>query len=536
LEQKKDSGEFVYNFFFVLFKRKWSILAVFITTFIGIIFGTYLITPLWKATAKVQVDMNPKQQLSLFKNMTTPAEMSPRVDPANNLIQLLTSRETAEKIVITFHRDEMLRKRKENPEHSRDKIKADLKEILIDSLINFLTRMGVLTPKPENYLADAVKELRKDLEDIKLEEGSGIITVSIWAEDTKLATDMTNTMVSLLIETDLQLTLAPFERLYNFTKKEFVRVENDIRQFEDAIKEYKVKNKIVLLDTQKKALVDRLTGFENDLIQVGSDQNEIEKRINKLNTQLAQQDPERITVKKDMENISSTNLGDNPQLLELKSLLRDRKSKLAALFIDKTLEHPDAKLLQAEIDLFNEELKNEIEKLVRSETKQEKSVHSETMSLNPIFLDLVSKLNDLQLDKHALTAQKSSTIKAIKDAEKEMLSLPEKELHLARLEDQLRIKQKIYNELKNNLDQLNVMRNSPQSDFNLKIIDKAMVYDNVPPDWPKWTLNISAGFLTSFILGVGFAFFLEYWDSSFKSVKELEEILKLPVLGAIPRY
>ncbi len=54
------------------------------------------------------------------------------------------------------------------------------------------------------------------------------------------------------------------------------------------------------------------------------------------------------------------------------------------------------------------------------------------------------------------------------------------------------------------------------------------------PSRPSWPLNITFALLFGSLLGVGVAVLLEYFDTSFRSVTDVETRLKLPVLGVIP--
>ena len=51
---------------------------------------------------------------------------------------------------------------------------------------------------------------------------------------------------------------------------------------------------------------------------------------------------------------------------------------------------------------------------------------------------------------------------------------------------------------------------------------------------PSWPLNLAFAVLFGAILGVGLAVLLEYFDTSFRNVADVETRLKLPVLGVIP--
>lgn len=54
------------------------------------------------------------------------------------------------------------------------------------------------------------------------------------------------------------------------------------------------------------------------------------------------------------------------------------------------------------------------------------------------------------------------------------------------------------------------------------------------PSRPNWPLNLTFAVLFGAILGVGAAVLLEYFDTSFRNVADVETRLKLPVLGVIP--
>jgi succinoglycan biosynthesis transport protein ExoP len=55
------------------------------------------------------------------------------------------------------------------------------------------------------------------------------------------------------------------------------------------------------------------------------------------------------------------------------------------------------------------------------------------------------------------------------------------------------------------------------------------------PVRPNMLLNVCAGILVGLILGVGLAFFIEYLDTSVKTIDDVERALGSPVLGVIPQ-
>jgi len=71
---------------------------------------------------------------------------------------------------------------------------------------------------------------------------------------------------------------------------------------------------------------------------------------------------------------------------------------------------------------------------------------------------------------------------------------------------------------------------------NVSILDQADPLENMGPISPNVKLNVSVAFLLSLMLGVGIAFLLEYLDDTVKSEEDIDSLLQVPVLGAIPTF
>jgi len=73
-----------------------------------------------------------------------------------------------------------------------------------------------------------------------------------------------------------------------------------------------------------------------------------------------------------------------------------------------------------------------------------------------------------------------------------------------------------------------------------KMPDDAIIVHDDPvisqsPVSPNVTLNLALGAVVGLIFGVGIAFFLEYLDTSVKSLEDVERYLQVPVLAVIPK-
>ncbi|MEY2408007.1 MAG: polysaccharide biosynthesis transport protein [Verrucomicrobiota bacterium] len=67
----------------------------------------------------------------------------------------------------------------------------------------------------------------------------------------------------------------------------------------------------------------------------------------------------------------------------------------------------------------------------------------------------------------------------------------------------------------------------------VEIIDKAEAIDR--PVKPNKALNIFIGVVIGLAIGIGLAFFIEYLDTSVKTIDDVERALQAPVLGVIPQ-
>lgn len=68
---------------------------------------------------------------------------------------------------------------------------------------------------------------------------------------------------------------------------------------------------------------------------------------------------------------------------------------------------------------------------------------------------------------------------------------------------------------------------------NVNIIMSADITDSLSPVSPNVKINLAIGLVLGAILGIGLAFLLDFLDKTFRSEKEVEELLELPVIGMI---
>ncbi len=103
-----------------------------------------------------------------------------------------------------------------------------------------------------------------------------------------------------------------------------------------------------------------------------------------------------------------------------------------------------------------------------------------------------------------------------------------------------------YERVKRDLDSLLNIRDRLLTRVWSEKVDSAMpktaiveIIEKAEPDFrpvkPKKTLNILIGCFIGLAIGIGLAFFIEYLDTSVKTIDDVERALQAPVLGVIPQ-
>jgi capsular exopolysaccharide synthesis family protein len=135
---------------------------------------------------------------------------------------------------------------------------------------------------------------------------------------------------------------------------------------------------------------------------------------------------------------------------------------------------------------------------------------------------------DLLADKATL-AERTEKLEAVKKSSQQMAeSKRVYQLALQELERQQRLRETVENKIK--VEEL---------DRDIKRTTAVRVTDfaepAVKPASPKVVLNIALGAFVGLLLGVGLAFFIEYLDTSVKTIDDVERALSAPVLAVIPQ-
>jgi polysaccharide biosynthesis transport protein len=194
----------------------------------------------------------------------------------------------------------------------------------------------------------------------------------------------------------------------------------------------------------------------------------------------------------------------------------------------------------------DQQLSSLLEQLIMAEqrlvtvSKEYGPEHAEVLKCKASAEDLRIKItNRVDGIMIGLEAKVTALKKYLEDLETEVATATSNDIRTAALD-------RPYFEAKRNLEEVQRFRSildmkiaSEQIDVALpktmmvEIVEKAR--PGVRPVRPNKPLNIALGIIIGLVVGIGLAFFIEYLDTSVKTIDDVERTLQSPVLGVIPQ-
>lgn len=215
----------------------------------------------------------------------------------------------------------------------------------------------------------------------------------------------------------------------------------------------------------------------------------------------------------------------------LNDLRRMEKPELRKAILSISFDSPLATLLQ---DLSSAEQRFTILKTeVTEENPEYKKLANLIKTINDqidgrvagIMLGEESKVQSYR--ETALRIGRAVEEARIRDSESAMTNRP-----YIKLRRDLETEAQVLQTMKFKLIQEEVNMQLPRESI-VEITDGAQ--PGLRPVRPNITLNITLGVIVGLIVGIGLAFFIEYLDTSVKTIDDVERALQAPVLGVIPQ-
>ena len=342
---------------------------------------------------------------------------------------------------------------------------------------------------------------------------SSLVELSVRLGDPVLCADVANTAARAYQERSLRVQQEGVHGMRLFVQEQLQRFRTQLDASEQELRGYKESQNISSFEGQQQEVLRRLTEAEVLYNSATTDRQGMEKRLGSIEESLTRTRAELVP---SISEVSS------PRMKRLQDRLVELQLRYGQLQVQNyALDHP--KMVQ---------LADEIKRTKSALVREAQRVAAGGDLGDPIAQ--ISKYGEerlsLQIDIAAIRAREQALARVMRDYDKMLQRLPEKELKLAQITRERDVNRRIYDNLLGKLEEMKISEaeNLP----GVRIVDKAVPDDE--PVRPRKVANLAIGILLGLMGGTGLAFMRET-TGAMDSVKELEAATGWAALASLPR-
>jgi succinoglycan biosynthesis transport protein ExoP len=316
-------------------------------------------------------------------------------------------------------------------------------------------------------------------------------------------------------------------QVFRDDQDEAMRIANEVanayRTYRQSSKDLEIRAAVTALENELLKQQQKVNAAEEELERIRQEQGVIvlTRGVRADNVRIQQMEGDRMAARVDMltrrarlEQLealegdelmnASAYMVNDASLLALRRQMVDAEVQLKLMMENLGANHPEVRRIRAGVDELKTQLNEALEGLkagVRADYE-------------------VAKTRFEALDEE-MKEVRQTDIEAQRD----------KYLPFERAERNLMIQQEILNALRARVTQKGVEMGLPRT--MVEIVDRAERPDR--PVRPRVMVNIILSVVVGLGAGIGLAYFIEYLDTSVKTVDDVEKYLGLPVIGVIPQ-
>ncbi len=475
-EQDAEEAGFDFRKYWnVIHKRRWTVVGAFAIVMLTGIIATFLATPIYRATAVIQIERQAMQVVNIPG--VEPIEAPYDREFYETQFQLLTSRSMAEKIASELDPS--------NPVF--DIMSApSLWKKAVDLV------MGADPPMdPEEEVLHKRRRLvgliRGGLE-VDPIRNSRLVRIHFYSPDAALSASIANSVAIGFMEANMERKIDTSSYAKGFLEDRLEQVKLKLQDSEKALAEFAQRERFV---------------------NVGNRETLLSSELEALTSALTAAKTARIEAQARLAQGQGANAMSHPAMLQNAGVqaLRVTKGKLEAEYQEKLLTYkpgfPLMQQIRSQIEQIDKQLAAEV-RMVRAGLA---ATYQAAKDQEALLQEQVAQLTD------------------------EVLSMQGRSTDFTVLEREVQTNRELYDALLQRYKEIGITSNVDAN--NISVVDPAL-----RPGSP-FTPNLKRALMLSAVLGlfigIGLAFLFEYLDDTLKRPEEIEKHLGVSVLGVIPK-
>ncbi len=464
----------------ILDRRKWLILAIIIVSVIVSAVYTSRLTPIYKATAQLEVEMEGSNVLP-YQDFNSNSQNSyyEYEEFLQTQIKHIMSRSLAQRVAIAEGLDKQPDALPQTPSR-------------LAAVWNFVTGK-----KEDPAAAKTLTDAEKLQQAINMVVGSleatpaknaRVVEISYSSPDPKTAARIANALTREYIDYNFQAKYDATARATDFLQKQLIDLKVKVEQSEEALINYARRHNILSTTDKQDVILQTLGDLNTKLTEARA----------------ARMDKE--SVYRTVAQASSTEnfpQGLRTSLIEkLEASLANDEQELARLTIQLGPSMPQVKQLESRVREARAQLKRERQLAIDNAAREYQTAQAHEKLLSTAF------------DRQKLLAN----------------DLNESSIQYNIIKREVETNKQLYDGLLQRMKEAGVAAGLKSS--NIRVVDQAEI--PVSPASPSMPKNLAIALMLGAMGGLGLAFFLNYLDNTVKTPEDVEDMTGLPSLGIIP--
>ncbi len=319
---------------------------------------------------------------------------------------------------------------------------------------------------------------------------SQLVDVRITHLEPEKAAEIANTLMDTYIEFRRDTKASTSRDAIRWLIDEMESAKQNLAQSEAALQAYKEEHAIISFEDRQNISMQKLSDMSEAVNAA---------KINRLSLETEYRELQRVQTGS-VETIPQ--VISNPLIQQLKIKLMGLEAEYLELLEKFREKHPTAEALRTQIIGVQNQLALEIQRVFQSVRNQ----------------------YELAL------AQEHTLTNALEEYKREALDLNQKATTYQILQKDIESNQRIYNELLQRVKETSVTERLETT--NIQIVDRATIPTSSISASKR--RNIMLSLIVGLALGIGAAFFLEYWNDKITNPDDFKKHLEVPLLAVIP--
>lgn len=476
----------------ILYKRRWLMASAFLTVMVAVALYTFTATPLYEARTRLLIDSDPN--IVSFEGVVDQEQAQP--DYYTTQINLLRSRLLARRTIeaLDAWNHPLL-----VPERGA---LAVVREGVASVMRWFRSpEGGVPDPAvgqaggqepPETPEQTAVIDAFLRRVSVSPVRNSRLVDVSFESPSAAFSMRVANALAKAYVQETLDYRLSASRDANDWLMARLAEQRKAVEEAEAALQRYREQNNALSLQDSQNIVAQKLTDVNTEVTRARTERMRQESLYRQLQDALARS--------ADLDGFPAVlnNQLVQQQKLEL-AALNQKKAQLSETFGDR---HPEIVAINRAIELAQQKLDTEIQKVVASITAQYE----------------------------AAVAHENNLLAALAQQEREAQQLNAKAVEYRVLERNAQSARQLYDSLLQRAQETGVSGELRTS--GIRIVDPAVLPRT--PSSPRKVLNLSLGFVVAVLGALGLAFFFEYFDNRLRTPEEMQAVLGLTSLAMLP--